>query len=333
MLFRSPVFLAQETPQRSIIHVYDFFAGPGTDSSNIPGSPLRIIRQLKNCQTLAACHKVHFHLHFFDEARQKITQLKENVNKERFNASNVSYDIKPLAFEEAWKESAKQLDDPEAAKLVFIDQTGVSQVTDEVFRKLVNSPTCDFLFFISSSTLHRFRDDPAIKQKIVRPDDNYHVHRAALNYYRSLIPSTKRYFLAPFSIKKGANIYGLIFGSAHPLGMDKFIKVAWNSDEITGEADFDIARENIQSGQLHLPHPDFRPSKFSAFENQLEELLRNDKISNERDVIQVCFDHGMKRQHAELILKKLKNENIIDIGFRIPDIKRLRNPRPIHLKK
>ena len=72
---------------------------------------------------------------------------------------------------------------PQAAKLVFIDQTGVAQVTPEVFLKLVNSPTCDFLFFLSSSTLHRFYDHPAIKQKIVRPDDYYHVHRAALEYY------------------------------------------------------------------------------------------------------------------------------------------------------
>ena len=177
---------------------------------------------------------------------------------------------------------------------------------------MVDSPTCDFLFFISSSTLHRFRDHPSIKQKIVRSDDYYHVHRAALDYYRSLISTEKRYFLAPFSIKKGANIYGLIFGSAHPLGIDKFIQVAWRSDNITGEADFDINRENMQPGQLNLPLPEFRPSKILAFENELEELLRKGRISTELDVIQVCFDHGMKRQHAEPILIKLKNENVVD---------------------
>jgi hypothetical protein len=82
----------------------------------------------------------------------------------------------------------------------------------------VTSPTCDFLFFLSSSTLHRFRDDPAIKQKITRPDDYYQVHQVALDYYRGFLPNAADYFLAPFSIKKGSNIYGLIFGSAHPFG-------------------------------------------------------------------------------------------------------------------
>ena len=41
-------------------------------------------------------------------------------------------------------------------------------VGDEVFKKLVRFPTCDFLFFLSSSTLNRFREHSAIKQKIVR---------------------------------------------------------------------------------------------------------------------------------------------------------------------
>ncbi|GJL63449.1 MAG: hypothetical protein NPIRA04_21030 [Nitrospirales bacterium] len=326
-----PVFLAQNVPSKSIIHVYDFFAGPGTDSSNKPGSPLRIIRQLQNCQKLAAWGKVKTHLHFFDKSSQKINQLKQIIDEQVPKMSNVSYDIKSLAFEEAWEKSAQQLNDQHAAKLVFIDQTGVSQVTDDVFSRLVKSQTCDFLFFISSSTLYRFLEHPAISLKISRPDDYYHVHRAALDYYRRLIPSAQRYYLAPFSIKKGANIHGIIFGSGHPRGMDKFLQVAWKSDEMTGEADFDINRENIKPDQLRLPHPDFRPSKILVFEKELENLLRNGSISTELDVIQVCFDHGMKRKHAEPVLKKLKEGNIINLKFRIPDIKRLNSPRPIRL--
>lgn len=327
-----PVFLAQRFPQKSTIHVYDFFAGPGTDSTNIAGSPLRIIHQLEKCQAFAAWGKVNIHLHFFDESPQKIAQLGQKIDEQVSKISNVTYDIKPLAFEEAWGKSVRELESPEAAKLVFIDQTGVSQVTPEVFLRLVNSPTCDFLFFISSSTLHRFRDLPVIKQKIVRPDDYYHVHLAVLDYYRSLIPSGQKHYLAPFSIKKGANIYGLIFGSAHPLGMDKFLQVAWNSDEVTGEANFDINRENIQPGQLCLPISDLRPNKVLAFEKELENLLRNGRISDELDVVQVCFDHGMKRQHAEPVLKKLKEKKIIDLNFRVPQISYSKPCREIKLK-
>ncbi len=247
--------------------------------------------------------------------------------------SDLTFDIHPLRFEDAFQQSAQELSNPRAAKLVFIDQSGVSHVTPEGFLRLVSSPTCDFLFFISSSTLHRFREHPAIKQKIDRPNDYYHVHRAALSYYRSLLPAKQRYFLAPFSIKKGANIYGLIFGSAHPLGMDKFLQVAWRSDEISGEADFAINRENIRPGELLLPLPEIQPRKIAAFEGELEHLLRNGRLSDELQVIDLCFEHGVKRQHAEPVLGKLKREGIIALDFRVPGVRRLDSPRPIRMKK
>lgn len=327
-----PVFLSPERPSHKELHIFDFFAGPGTDSTNAPGSPLRLIRQLRDYQGLAGKRAVRIQVHLYDESSEKIGRLKENINTGAISAPNVSFDIRPLAFENAFQESAQVLANPQAAKLVFIDQTGVGQVTPEVFRTLVNSPTCDFLFFISSWTLHRFWDHPAIKQKIVRPDDHYHVHRAVVEYYRSLIPTKKRYFLAPFSIKKGANIYGIIFGSAHPLGIDKFLQVAWRSDEVSGEADFPINRENIRPGELLLPLDEVRPSKVTAFESELEHLLRNGDLSNELDVMQVCFEHGVKRQHAEPVLLKLKREGTIELKFRVPDIRRLDSPRIIRMK-
>lgn len=328
-----PVFLSSEKPWRSAIHLFDFFAGPGTDPTNVLGSPLRLLRQLRDYQGLVGWNKVRIHVHFFDEAQEKIARLEESVTAHELRVPNVSFDIRPLRFEDAFRESERILADPQAAKLVFIDQSGVGQVTPEVFRTLVNSPTCDFLFFLSSSTLHRFRDHPAIKQKIVRPDDYYHVHRAALEYYRSLLPPDQEYYLAPFSIKKSANIYGLIFGSAHPLGIDKFLEVAWRRDEFSGEADFSINRENIRPEQLLLPLNEFRPSKITAFESELEGLLRSGHLLDEVDVMRVCFENGVKRRHAKPVLAKLKREGVIDLDFQVPDVQRLRSPRPIRMRK
>lgn len=324
-----PVFLSPALPWPNELHIFDFFSGPGTDCTSVPGSPLRLIHQLQFFKELMGKKAVHIHVHFYDEDPDKIAQLKKILASNPLHLPNVSFDIQVIRFNDAFQNSANTLANPKSAKLVFIDQTGVAQVTPEVFDRLVISPTCDFLFFISSSTLHRFREDPAIKQKIIPLKDYYDVHRAVLEYYRSLIPTGKTYFLAPFSIKKNANIYGIIFGSAHPLGIDRFLQVAWKSDEISGEANFDINREGIRSDTPKLPFPEMRPRKLTVFENELEELLRQGRLNNEFEVIQVCFEHGVKRQHAEAILTKLKKENIIDLNFRIPDIKRLDSPRPI----
>ena len=327
-----PVFLSPSNPFCSVIHVFDFFAGPGTDCKKVLGSPLRLLRQLQEYQGRQGWEKIHIQFHFYDENSNKTAEHRENIANYGLRLQNVDFDIQPLRFDDAFRVSASTLADPKAAKLVLIDQTGVAQVTPEVFRKLVHSPTCDFLFFISSSTLHRFRDHPAIKQKIVRPEDYYHVHRVVLEHYRGLLTPGQEYYLAPFSIKKGANIYGLIFGSAHPLGIDKFLEVAWSQDEFSGEANFPIDRENIRPDQLLLPMTEVQPSKITVFENELERLLRGARLLNEVDVMRVCFEHGVKRQHARPILSKLKKEGIIDLDFQVPDVQRVRSPRLIYMR-
>ena len=68
-------------------------------------------------------------------------------------------------------------------------------------------------------------------------------HRAVVEHYRHLAGG--RIFFGSFSIKKGANIYGLIFGSAHPLGIEKFLRVCWKVDPVRGEANFDIDDEHM----------------------------------------------------------------------------------------
>lgn len=326
-----PVFLSPVNPSRLQLHVADFFAGPGTDSRGTLGSPLRLLKQLKGYRGLPGWPRVRIHAHFFDKSPKKIKQLEENIDRHKLRLQEVALDIRALTFDEAFRECSVALTDRQAAKLLFIDQFGVNQVTPDVFYRLVTSPTCDFLFFISSSTLYRFRDHPAIKQKITRPGDYYQVHRAVLDYYTGLLPNPSAYYLAPFSIQKGPNIYGLIFGSAHPLGMDKFLQVAWNKDMINGEADFDINRDNLSPGEMLLPLDNFGPTKVTAFEREVERLLRSGQIKDERDLVHCCFGCGVKRQHAQGILTKLKNRGVIRADFRVPQINRLNSPRPISL--
>ncbi len=170
-------------------------------------------------------------------------------------------------------------------------------------------------------------DHPAIKIKIDRPEDSYDVHRAAFDWFRKLAPPD--YFLGRFSIRKRSNIYGLIFGSQHPLGIHKFLQVAWENDEIAGEANFDIERENIAPGELLLPMDEFRPKKIQVFECELEAALRSGNMRSEADVIRFCVEAGMTCQHSTPVLQKLKRDGAIKCDFRTPDIRNFFRPRPI----
>jgi three-Cys-motif partner protein len=329
-----PVFLSKPEPQFNEVHLFDFFSGPGTASKGVYGSPLRILDQLRRYHRkgMAGWDKVRIVAHLFDEDEEKNEALKLLVESDAWQIPRVEVDCRPISFHDALREHQQLCANPNAAKLLIIDQCGVDEVSDGVFKQLVSFQTTDFIFFLSSSTLHRFRDHPAIKQKIERPEDSYDVHRAALNYYRKLIPASDQLFLGPFSIRKrNGNIYGLIFGSRHPLGIHKFLQVAWSTDEIAGEANFDIKRENVRPGEGILPLDVMRPRKLQEFEADLEMALRSGRMKSEADVTRFCIEAGMTCKHSAAVLKNLKAAGVIDADFLVPDVRQMRNPRPIRM--
>ena len=90
------------------------------------------------------------------------------------------------------------------------------------------------------------------------------MHRLILEYYRSKIPQKNNIRLYPFTIKKGRNIYGLIFGTGNLLGIDKFVNQCWKIDPQTGDSNFDIDNDNIDEKQMKL-FPDFdKPQKIQG---------------------------------------------------------------------
>lgn len=277
---------------------------------------------------MAGWSKVNIWVHFSDAHDGKIQELRKLLNTPKWQIEGVQIDCETITFEAALERHKPILMNPRAAKLVIVDQFGVDAVTDQVFKQLITFPTTDFIFFLSSSTLHRFRDYPAIKIKIDKPEDSYDVHRAAFEWFEKL--NHAHAFLGRFSIKKGSNIYGLIFGSQHPVGAHKFLQVAWENDEIRGEANFDIDRENIAPGDMVLPLEEFRPKKIQAFESDLESELRKGRMKSEADLVHYCISAGMTCQHATPVLQKLKSEGVVRCEFRTPDVRRMREPRPMN---
>jgi three-Cys-motif partner protein len=328
-----PVFVSPPRPTFTEVHIFDFFSGPGTDSTGVYGSPLRILDQLRRYGKLglAGWSKIRIVAHLFDRDARKISLLSTLVSSKRWKVPGLEMDIKRMEFKDALRAYDRPLSNPKAAKLLIIDQCGVDEVSDEIFKHLIRLPTTDFIFFLSSSTLHRFRDHPAIKQKIRRLEDSYDVHRAAFDYYRNLIPANDQVFLGRFSIKKRSNIYGLIFGSHHPLGIHKFLQVAWKNDKIAGEADFDIEHEHVAQGEMVLPFEEMRPTKTREFEAELKSGICGGSLRSEGDVIRFCIEAGMTCRHATPVLKQLKAERVIDCGFRAPNVRNFKEPRPIRL--
>ena len=73
-------------------------------------------------------------------------------------------------------------------------------------------------------------------------------------------------FIGHFSIRKKANIYGLVFASRHWRGMQKFLEIGWKLDPACGEADYEMEADTAQGHiVLRRGKPGLKKRKMSSF--------------------------------------------------------------------
>jgi len=182
-----------------------------------------------------------------------------------------------------------------------------------------------FDFFADHPTIRKYMD-------LERAGDHYHAHRVILDWYRAQVPKGIEYYLAPFSFRKGGNIYSLIFGSGHPRGMEQFLSVAWQKDKLNGEADYDLNREDFSDIEPYLPMLDMfaKPRKKQIFEAAFEKAIREQQLTTETALYLFCLESGMLPSHASPVLSKLKKEGVIECTFVSPSRESLKKPRPFN---
>ncbi len=313
-----PVFISRQEIIWKEIQIFDFFAGEGADINEILGSPMRILSTLnKNkVQILKSSVKIKVVINEYDKEKFKL--LEQNLNSISDN-SIYTLEMHNSDFTEVFNTYFDTMRN--TANFLFLDQNGIKQITENVFGRLISLKQTDFLFFISSSYIKRFSDLEEFRKylKITRQDlegkSYYHIHRVVLDYYRSQIPETKKYFLAPFSIKKASGIYGLIFGTNHTLGIEKFLHVCWKHDRLTGEANFDIDNEKIDINNLGLFQEYNIPTKKQIFDKSLREKILKSELKTNIEVYLFTLNEGFLLKDSNVILKDLLKNGKINYYF------------------
>lgn len=310
-----PTFLGEKTPHINRVNIFDFFAGPGQDVGGHKGSPLIALEEIESQKELLAKRGITAFL-YLNEYRHAKKRLLDSWVVNIPPQSHVSIQTASLDFLEAFEQQLPIMEAQGSANFVFLDQSGIKQITPEVFHRITRIKTTDFMFFVSSSTLHRFRKEPEITRYLKLPPglieskNYYEIHRLLVDFYCDLVPDGMGIHLAGFSIKKGSNIYGLIFGSRHIRGIEKFLQAAWTLDPIRGEANFDIDQERIGTGQPWLIEEMNTPSKKTLFEEELSEKVLTGQLDTNRSVFLFSLEGGfLPTRHAKDCLKRLMKEN------------------------
>jgi three-Cys-motif partner protein len=255
--------------------------------------------------------KVKIIVYFNEYDSDKFKSLSKCIEEQRASLQQVEFISSQKDFHHAF-DKWKPLMNTKTANLLFLDQSGVQQITQSIFQNIVRLPMTDFIFFISSAIINRFKDQPEIRKYVPANDDDLssmngtNVHRILANAYRRWIPEGLQYFLGSFSIKKGANVYGLVFGSSHPLGIDKFLQVAWRRG---GDANFDIDKDGIDPVQPSLFSEFDKPTKIAFFEKELEKQLLENHLKTNKDIYLFVLQNGILPAHARDALSTLVKTN------------------------
>ncbi len=322
-----PVFISRRTsPSRrtfSDVHIYDFFAGPGTDAAGNPGSPLVIFEELEQYLTSDKTPidpDVKVFLHFNDADCEKMKRLEQTIRQCGKDLPCV-VKFSCMEFRLAFLDNLQSIQHKDTANLVIMDQCGIKEVNKDIFATLVGCSATDMLFFISSSFIRRFISDESVQTHFPLPEKEIHlisakdIHRyVCREIYQKLIPEGRHYHVAPFSIEKdgGANIYGIIFGSGNLLGLEKFLRVCWNKDKVTGEANYNIDDDVGRDGQMSLIPEDNVIKKQDMFRRHLAEFLRQRKPDN-RGLYQFVLENGFLPSHAAEILRDMQGCGVLSV--------------------
>ena len=304
------------------IWIFDFFAGTGRDLNGVAGSPIRILQQI-NGQAGNIFQKrcrVHVCLNEYDST--KFSTLKTYCNQfiseekelKRLHEKYLFLDFQNEDFSNLFPKYLSTIS--AHPSLIFLDQNGMKFLADKYLMDLEKLPQTDFLYYLSSSYFIRFGETAAFQTNLkidmdkVRQNPYQYVHRSILEQLKERLPQGSKLKLYPFTIKKGANIYGIIFGAKHPLAVDKFLRTVWKKNTINGEANFDIDNDKSK-GQLDL-WGERKLTKIESFQEELRQKVLRGELRTNKQVYDYTLEQGHIPQHSTEELKKMKKENTIN---------------------
>lgn len=300
------------------ICIFDFFAGSGYDSTGVAGSPIRILKQVRKFieHVLKKGAKITIYLNEFEERKcqelQRACAAYFEEYPEMKRAIKVEYSNED--FQHAFERLLPFIE--KYPSLVYLDQYGVKFLANKYVLALEQTDTTDFLYFVSSSHFLRFGNTEEFKKHFAfdvesaKQEPYRFIHRFLLKQLKDVVPFGSELKLYPFSLRKGANIHGIIFGAKNIRAIDKFLDIAWKRAPTNGDANFDIDDEHAKA-QLDI-FLGRRLTKIEAFNAALQDYVKKNRIVTNKEVFYYTLDAGHPRQQASKLLRELKKLKLID---------------------
>ena len=317
-----PTFVMQGFEQ---ICIFDFFAGPGKDMNGVYGSPIRILEKIKEQIHNIFDKNVRIKVFLNEFDRKKFIALQSSCAEYLEGNSEVSRAVSIKYFNRDFCELFYELlpTIKSYPSLVYLDQTGIKYISREYVAELEKTSRTDFLYFVSSSSIWRFGDQSEFQAHLqidldeIKRQPYKFIHRSLIAYLQQSLPANTDLKLYPFSLKKGNNIYGIVFGASHLRAVEKFLLIVWKRNGINGEANFDIDDDSTK-GQLSIFDHQPTLTKIEAFQKVVRDKILNEEICDNLALFAFVLEKGHIGKHAAECIKQMKVDGEISYDSKSP---------------
>jgi len=299
------------------IKIYDLYCGDGIYDNKEEGSPLVILRAIKELHSENVSRLkqiIPIDCQFNDIENEKVLKVKEAVEKELlhspefgeiiFTVEDYQVEVKRLLAELPKLKKQK--------KFIFIDPYGYKNIKPSDIKAILECGDTEVLLFLPTQFMYRFDrkgTPPALKEfndelNIIQDERNtisdwQYIEQLKVRF-RELV--SERYFVDTFTIEKDPNtIFCLFFFCNHIRGFEKMIDAKWEIDTERGKG------YSYKGGNLELFSPTYE------LESKLKKYLEDGQRSN-GDIYEFTLRLGFRPKHAKHIFEswqKIPNNFVV----------------------
>lgn len=299
------------------INVFDLFCGEGIYENNGEGSPIAILRTLKDLHFInkAKNKDIKVDLYFNDKDEFKIQKLTSVIEEKKLHYPDfgkITYRSKD--YKEVIDRLSTYFQNLKNEKaFVFIDPYGYKEIRASELKKLLQSKKSEVLLFLPTQFMYRF-DEKGTPEALIQIIEelvdikNWKVSNSVHQFIDQFKEALKNYlgndfFVDSFAIEKDpATVFCLFFFSSHIRGFEKMLETKWQIDDDEGKG-----WSYEKSGNL------FADFKTNILEERLVELLAtNHKIYNGK-VYEFALHNGFLPTHVVEIFSSLQTDGKLTV--------------------
>jgi three-Cys-motif partner protein len=298
------------------IHIYDLFCGEGEYENNGEGSPLVILRTIKDLNSSGIIRRPlpPIECQFNDIDTKKVLKAKKAAEAKQLIDESI---VKVEYTSEDYQEEIKKLTDlfPKMKKekaFVFIDPYGYKHIRASDIKGLLIANNAEVLLFLPTQFMYRFDQngtpeslidfiDELVKYENWKENDSVWMFIDQLkNGFRRFLGT--EYFVDTFTIQKDANtVFCLFFFSSHIRGFEKMLEAKWEIDREEGKG------WEYNSSGLSL----FFDQRTNPLEEKLKFFLQQPRTNGE--IYEFTLHSGFLPTHTVEVFNSWQKKGILTV--------------------